>query len=179
MLKLEHSQIIESALALPASASSSVSSGNTLEKLALQGDTSQHSLDPNNATIRLVGNLPFGVASPLLIQWLKMMALREGIFRAQNKVSMTLMFQREVAEAIAAPPKHPERGRLSVMAQSICDVKLVYKVSGATFVPRPRVNAAVVHFEKRAEPLVPGKSGYRGGLLKSVGLTFKAQNVHG
>lgn len=143
MLYLNHARILEEALALPLSASSV---GN-----------SESPLDPNNATIRLVGNLPFSVASPLLIQWLKMMALRQGIFQTQNNISMTLMFQREVALGIAAPPKDPNRGRLSVMAQALCDVKMAYKVSASNFVPRPGVDAAVVHFERKAEPLVPGK----------------------
>ncbi|OAQ25210.1 S-adenosyl-L-methionine-dependent methyltransferase [Linnemannia elongata AG-77] len=115
-------------------------------------------MDTNNSTIRLLGNLPFGVASPLLIQWLKMMSLRQGIFHANNKVSMTLMFQKEVAERIVAPPNHPQRSRLSVMAQALCDVKMAYKLSAGVFVPKPKVDAAVVHFEKKAEPLMPGTS---------------------
>ncbi|KAF9913576.1 Dimethyladenosine transferase 1, mitochondrial [Lobosporangium transversale] len=112
--------------------------------------------DESNETIRLLGNLPFGVASPLLVQWLKMMALQEGIFRTNNKVSMTLMFQKEVAEGIAAPPSHPQRSRLSILAQSLCDVKKVYKLSASSFVPKPKVDAAVVHFEKKQDPLMPG-----------------------
>ncbi|KAG0203087.1 Dimethyladenosine transferase 1, mitochondrial [Mortierella sp. NVP41] len=114
------------------------------------------SMDTNNSTVRLLGNLPFGIASPLLIQWLKMMALRQGIFHTNNRVSMTLMFQKEVAERIVAPPNHPQRSRLSVMAQSLCDVKMVYKLPAGVFVPKPKVDAAVVHFEKKAQPLVPG-----------------------
>ncbi|KAG0259279.1 Dimethyladenosine transferase 1, mitochondrial [Mortierella polycephala] len=116
----------------------------------------QSPLDNQNATIRLLGNLPFGIASPLLIQWLKMMALRQGIFQAQNQVSMTLMFQKEVAEGIAAPPSHPQRSRMSVMAQALCNVKMAYRLPASVFVPRPRVDAAVVHFEQKAEPLMPG-----------------------
>ncbi|KAF9279946.1 Dimethyladenosine transferase 1, mitochondrial [Mortierella alpina] len=113
-------------------------------------------MDDRNSTIRLLGNLPFGVASPLLIQWLKMMALRQGIFCADNKVSMTLMFQKEVAEGIVAPPSHPQRSRLSVIAQALCNVKMAYRLPSGVFVPKPKVDAAVVHFEKKAEPLVPG-----------------------
>ncbi|KAF9899962.1 Dimethyladenosine transferase 1, mitochondrial [Linnemannia zychae] len=113
-------------------------------------------MDTTNSTIRLLGNLPFGIASPLLIQWLKMMSLQQGIFHANNKVSMTLMFQKEVAERIVAPPNHPQRSRLSVMAQALCDVKLAYKLPAGVFVPKPKVDAAVVHFEKKAQPLMPG-----------------------
>ncbi|KAK3823857.1 MAG: S-adenosyl-L-methionine-dependent methyltransferase [Linnemannia elongata] len=130
MLELDHAEIFKTALWL--------------------------AMDTNNSTIRLLGNLPFGVASPLLIQWLKMMSLRQGIFHANNKVSMTLMFQKEVAERIVAPPNHPQRSRLSVMAQALCDVKMAYKLPAGVFVPKPKVDAAVVHFEKKVEPLMPG-----------------------
>ncbi|KAF9343382.1 Dimethyladenosine transferase 1, mitochondrial [Mortierella sp. AD094] len=168
MLQLDHADIFKAAREL--SVSPLISSAPTTAKTTTNNpDQSSQDhydqtvdsnilrpLDDNNATIRLLGNLPFGVASPLLIQWLKMMALRQGIFQANNKVSMTLMFQKEVAEGIAAPPGHPQRSRLSIMAQSICNVKMAYKVPSGVFVPKPKVDAAVVHFEKKEEPLMPG-----------------------
>ncbi|KAF8927296.1 Dimethyladenosine transferase 1, mitochondrial [Haplosporangium gracile] len=168
MLKLDHLEIFKTALSIP-NTSPAVS---TLEDESSQDQEQKHersavgnsvasgsnwqAMDTNNSTIRLLGNLPFGVASPLLIQWLKMMSLQQGIFHANNKVSMTLMFQKEVAERIVAPPNHPQRSRLSVMAQALCDVKMAYKLSAGVFVPKPKVDAAVVHFEKKAEPLMPG-----------------------
>ncbi|KAI1300103.1 Dimethyladenosine transferase 1, mitochondrial [Mortierella claussenii] len=171
MLQLDHSQILKDALALPRR-SPSVTFTHGGSSISLSPEdmsasrtdnhdnnhkaTENEPIDPSNSTIRLLGNLPFGVATPLLIQWLKMMALREGIFQANNKVSMTLMFQKEVAEGIVAPPNHPQRSRLSIMAQSLCDVKIVYKVSSSVFVPKPKVDAAIVHFEKKAEPLISG-----------------------
>jgi 16S rRNA A1518/A1519 N6-dimethyltransferase RsmA/KsgA/DIM1 with predicted DNA glycosylase/AP lyase activity len=164
MLKLDHYRILEAAREL----TPSIGSARNVEYL---DPISRNPFDPSNATIRLVGNLPFGVASPLLIQWLKMMALRQGIFRAQNNVSMTLMFQEEVAKGIVAPPKDPERGRLSVMAQALCDVKLAYKLSAATFVPKPKVNAAVGHCERRAEPRVPGKKLFDKGTTRTPSAT--------
>ncbi|KAF8975516.1 Dimethyladenosine transferase 1, mitochondrial [Entomortierella lignicola] len=165
MLKLDHKDIFKAARELsvsPLISSASLNNNNPDQQTNTTETTENNSssklqlVDENNATIRLLGNLPFGVASPLLIQWLKMMALQQGIFQSKNKVSMTLMFQKEVAEGIAAPPNHPQRSRLSIMAQSLCDVKLAYKVSSGVFVPKPKVDAAVVHFEKREKPLVPG-----------------------
>lgn len=103
-----------------------------------------------------MGNLPFNVASPLLIQWLHQSAAREGLFKLGD-VWMTLMFQKEVGEVkitsgcfvyyilipssqrLAAPPSTEHRGRLSVMAQSLCDVSTVYQVPSTVFVPRPKV----------------------------------------
>ncbi|KAF9140462.1 Dimethyladenosine transferase 1, mitochondrial [Linnemannia schmuckeri] len=168
MLELDHSEIFKTALSIPntfpvVSTLEDESSqdqeqeqeGSAMGNSAASGSSWQ-AMDINNSTIRLLGNLPFGVASPLLIQWLKMMSLQQGIFHANNKVSMTLMFQKEVAERIVAPPNHPQRSRLSVMAQALCDVKMSYKLSAGVFVPKPKVDAAVVHFEKKAEPLMPG-----------------------
>ncbi|KAG0277984.1 Dimethyladenosine transferase 1, mitochondrial [Linnemannia exigua] len=174
MLKLDHTEIFKTALSIP----NTFPVVSTLEDNMApqdQQDQDQESpqqrstiinseaesstwpaIDSNNSTIRLLGNLPFGIASPLLIQWLKMMSLQQGIFHANNRVTMTLMFQKEVAERIVAPPNHPQRSRLSVMAQAMCDVKMAYKLPAGVFVPKPKVDAAVVHFEKKAQPLMPG-----------------------
>ncbi|KAF9101974.1 Dimethyladenosine transferase 1, mitochondrial [Mortierella sp. AM989] len=167
MLNLNHADIFKTARELSVSPLISSAPSETLSTLDQTIQNLDHSqvaadsdisrpLDDNNATVRLLGNLPFGIASPLLIQWLKMMALRQGIFQANNKVSMTLMFQKEVAQGIVAPPHHPQRSRLSIMAQSICNVKIAYKAPSGVFVPKPKVDAAVVHFEMKEEPLVPG-----------------------
>ncbi|KAG0288422.1 Dimethyladenosine transferase 1, mitochondrial [Linnemannia gamsii] len=171
MLELDHTEIFKNALSIPNifpvvstmddGASQDQESGDTTgqkqdRNSIASSSNSWPAMDTNNSTIRLLGNLPFGIASPLLIQWLKMMSLQQGIFHANNQVSMTLMFQKEVAERIVAPPNHPQRSRLSVMAQALCDVKMAYKLSAGVFVPKPKVDAAVVHFEKKAQPLMPG-----------------------
>ncbi|KAF9435408.1 Dimethyladenosine transferase 1, mitochondrial [Entomortierella beljakovae] len=165
MLKLNHSNIFTAAQDLSSSPFiiSSASPNTTTDTASIPPspppqdlNSSLKPLDENNSTIRLLGNLPFGVASPMLIQWLKMMALGQGIFQPNNHVSMTLMFQKEVAEGIVAPPGFPQRSRLSIMAQSICDVKLAYHVPAGVFVPKPKVDAAVVHFEPKQNPLVHG-----------------------
>jgi len=164
MLTIDHSEILRVGAAIPVqhfSSASEESISSTPEQLQQQDQESleayQRPMDPNNATIRLLGNLPFGIASPLLIQWLKMMALRQGIFHAQNNVTMTLMFQKEVAERIVALPNGPHRSRLSILAQSLCNVRMAYKLPAGVFVPKPKVDAAVVHFERRDDPLMPGK----------------------
>ncbi|KAG0068574.1 Dimethyladenosine transferase 1, mitochondrial [Podila epicladia] len=163
-LSLDHSEIFKKAVTIPnfeESVSSldivsSASISPVSQSLAKSEGGNWTPLDDRHATVRLLGNLPFGIASPLLIQWLKMMALRQGIFQGDNQVSMTLMFQKEVAERIVAKPNSEHRSRLSVMAQSICDVKMTYKLPAGVFVPKPKVDAAVVHFERKKEPLVPG-----------------------
>jgi len=84
---------------------------------------------------RIVANLPYNVATPLLIGWLRQAAAFE---------SLTLMFQQEVADRIAAAPGSRTYGRLSVLAQWICTVELGLHLPPAAFVPPPAVFSAVV-----------------------------------
>lgn len=84
---------------------------------------------------QIVANLPYNVASPLLVGWLRQAAAFER---------MTLMFQQEVAERIAAEPDTPSYGRLSVLAQWLCDTAIVMRLPPAAFVPPPKVWSAVI-----------------------------------
>jgi 16S rRNA (adenine1518-N6/adenine1519-N6)-dimethyltransferase len=84
---------------------------------------------------RIVANLPYNVASPLLVGWLRQAAAFEGF---------TLMFQQEVAERICAPPDTSAYGRLSVLTQWLCRTSLVLRIPPAAFVPPPKVYSAVV-----------------------------------
>jgi 16S rRNA (adenine1518-N6/adenine1519-N6)-dimethyltransferase len=92
--------------------------------------------------VRVVANLPYNVATPLLIGWLT------GPFRP---ASMTLMFQKEVAERIAAPCGADAYGRLSVLAQALTRAEVVLKVGARAFTPPPKVDSAVVRLERRAD----------------------------
>ncbi len=84
---------------------------------------------------QLVANLPYNVATPLLIGWLR---------QAQVWERLTLMFQQEVAERIAAAPDTPAYGRLSVLAQWTCRTALLMRLPPAAFAPPPKVWSAVV-----------------------------------
>ena len=84
---------------------------------------------------QIVANLPYNVASPLLVRWLR----QAGAFER-----MTLMFQREVAERIVAAPGTEAYGRLSVLAGWICDSHIAVRLPPAAFVPPPKVWSAVV-----------------------------------
>jgi len=84
---------------------------------------------------QLVANLPYNVATPLLIGWLRQAAAWER---------MTLMFQLEVAERIAAAPDTSAYGRLSVLAQWTCRTALLMRLPPAAFVPPPKIWSAVV-----------------------------------
>ncbi len=90
---------------------------------------------------RIVANLPYNIATPLLVGWLRQAAAFEGL---------TLMFQQEVADRIAAAPGTRAYGRLSVLAQWTCTVELVLRLPPAAFVPPPRVHSAVLRLTPHA-----------------------------
>ncbi len=98
----------------------------------------------SNAPRIIVANLPYNIATPLLIKWLK--DIRKD---SQSYASMTLMFQKEVAERVCAAPQTKAYGRLAVMAQWLCDVEIVYDLPPSAFTPPPKVDSAVVHFTPR------------------------------
>jgi len=96
---------------------------------------------------RIVANLPYNVATPLLTGWLS--AEPWPPFYA----SMTLMFQKEVAERICAAPDTEAYGRLSVLAQWRCECAILFDIGPRAFTPPPKVTSSVVHFAPRATPL--------------------------
>jgi len=99
-----------------------------------------------NAPVRVVANLPYNVGTELLIRWLT------------PKVwppfwqSLTLMFQKEVAERIVAKPKGDHYGRLALLVGWRCDAKIVMHLPPEAFTPAPKVHSAVVHLTRLAEP---------------------------
>jgi 16S rRNA (adenine1518-N6/adenine1519-N6)-dimethyltransferase len=102
-------------------------------------------LAPKSA--RIVANLPYNVATPLLIGWLKTAPWPPWY------ESMTLMFQREVAERIVAGPGSKIYGRLSVLAGWRAEAEILFDVSPRAFTPPPKVTSSVVRLRPRAAPL--------------------------
>jgi len=84
---------------------------------------------------QVIANLPYNVASPLLVGWLRQAASFERLM---------LMFQQEVAERICAERDTPAYGRLSVLTQWTCDARIVLRLPPAAFTPPPKVWSAVV-----------------------------------
>ncbi|KAI9208903.1 mitochondrial transcription factor B-like protein [Polychytrium aggregatum] len=104
----------------------------------------------------IVGNLPFAVATPMLVNWLRLCSHRVGLFQNPNNVEFLLMFQKEVGERITARPGTRSRSRISVLSQSVCDVKLTQDIPRGVFVPKPKVNAAVVRLRPSSSPVLQG-----------------------
>jgi 16S rRNA (adenine1518-N6/adenine1519-N6)-dimethyltransferase len=106
-------------------------------------------LDPaalTDAPRKIVANLPYNIATALLLRWLDHIAEYEGL---------TLMFQREVAERLVAAPRSPAYGRLSVLVQWLTEPKLLFDLPPRAFVPAPKVTSSVVALTPRPAPLAP------------------------
>lgn len=94
----------------------------------------------------IVSNLPYNVGSALLIQWLSAPQW------PPQWQSLTLMFQREVADRIVAEPGSGAYGRLSILAQWRSQAKLAMTVHRSAFTPPPKVMSAVVHLVPKPQP---------------------------
>ncbi|QQR35478.1 16S rRNA (adenine(1518)-N(6)/adenine(1519)-N(6))-dimethyltransferase RsmA [Devosia oryziradicis] len=93
---------------------------------------------------RIIANLPYNIATPLLTGWLTLDPW-PSFFE-----SLTLMFQREVAERICARPGEDPYGRLGVLAGWRTDARIAFNVGRQAFVPPPNVTSAVVHLVPKA-----------------------------
>ena len=97
---------------------------------------------------QIIANLPYNIATPLLINWLS---------QAEHFTAMTLMFQREVAERITAEPGDSHFGRLSVLANWRADTQILFDIPPEAFSPPPKIISSVVRLLPRPEPLYPCK----------------------
>ncbi len=109
---------------------------------ALEIDPLQYLTPP----VRIAANLPYNVGTELLVRWL---TPKDWPPFWQ---SLTLMFQREVAERIVAQPGSKAYGRLAILAQWRADAKIVLSLPPGAFTPPPKVSSAVVHLTALPEP---------------------------
>ncbi len=96
--------------------------------------------------VKIVANLPYNIATPLLIGW-----LTAGSWPPWFS-SLTLMFQKEVAHRIVAKPGTKDYGRLSVLCQHLCEVRKLFDVNRSAFTPPPKVTSSVVQMLPRETP---------------------------
>lgn len=116
----------------------------------IEGDALEiNPLEHLTAPIRIVANLPYNVGTELLVRWLT------------PKVwppvwdSLTLMFQKEVAERIVAKPGSKAYGRLALLAQWRCEARIVLTLPPEAFTPPPKIHSAVVHLTALPAPRYP------------------------
>jgi 16S rRNA (adenine1518-N6/adenine1519-N6)-dimethyltransferase len=97
--------------------------------------------------VRIVANLPYNIATPLLVSWICVEPWPPWYDAA------ILMFQREVAGRIVAAPGSKSYGRLSVLVQWRCEARILFDVNPSAFVPPPKVTSSLLRLVPRADPL--------------------------
>jgi 16S rRNA (adenine1518-N6/adenine1519-N6)-dimethyltransferase len=113
----------------------------------IEGDAMK--IDPASeigAPFHIASNLPYNVGTALAVGWLG------GESWPPQWKSLTLMFQREVADRIVAKPGTDAYGRLAILAQWRCDARIAMPVHRSAFTPPPKVMSAVVHLTPKAQP---------------------------
>jgi len=115
----------------------------------LEGDALAFDAAPylGDGPARIVANLPYNIATALLVSWLTTEPWPPWYDR------LVLMFQREVAERIVAPPGGKSYGRLSVLAGWRTQAKILFDIKPQAFVPPPKVTSSLVELVPRARPL--------------------------
>ena len=110
---------------------------SVIESDALKFDFSQL-----KEKVRVVGNLPYNITSPLLFHLLE---------HRNNIIDMTFMLQKEVVDRIVAPHGSKTYGRLSVMMQAFFDVELMFSVPKESFDPQPKIESAILYLKPRTD----------------------------
>ena len=116
------------------------------DKLTIfEADALQFNFNQFSQKIRIIGNLPYNISSPLLFHLLD---FREKI------IDMTFMLQKEVVDRIVATHGNKTYGRLSVMMQAFFEVESIFVVPKESFEPQPKIESAILYLKTRTEPLV-------------------------
>ena len=116
------------------------------DKLTIfEADALQFDFNQFPQKIRVIGNLPYNISSPLLFHLLD--------FREQI-IDMTFMLQKEVVDRIVATHRNKTYGRLSVMMQAFFEVESMFVVPKESFEPQPKIESAILYLKTRTEPLV-------------------------
>ena len=116
------------------------------DKLTIfEADALQFDFNQFPQKIRVIGNLPYNISSPLLFHLLD--------FREQI-IDMTFMLQKEVVDRIVATHGNKTYGRLSVMMQAFFEVESMFVVPKESFEPQPKIESAILYLKTRTKPLV-------------------------
>jgi len=115
-----------------------------------------------SAPIRVVANLPYNVGTELLVRW-----LTPDVWPPFWQ-SLTLMFQKEVAERIIAKPGSRAYGRLAILAQWRCETRMVMTLPPEAFTPPPKISSAVVHLTARDAPEFPADAKTLSAVVKAA-----------
>jgi len=118
---------------------------NNIKITIHESDALVFNFDQFKQKIRIVGNLPYNISSPLLFHLLN--------FR-DNIIDMTFMLQKEVVDRIVAPPGSKVYGRISVIMQTFFDTELMFVVPKESFDPQPKIESAILYLKTKKQSLV-------------------------
>ena len=118
---------------------------NNIQITIHESDALVFNFDQFKQKVRIVGNLPYNISSPLLFHLLN--------YR-DNIIDMTFMLQKEVVERIVASPGTKTYGRLSVVIQAFFDTELMFIVPKESFEPQPKIESAILYLKTKSTPLV-------------------------
>lgn len=107
------------------------------------------------------GNLPYNIATPLVLRWLEL---------ADPPARIVVMVQKDVGDRFVAKPSTPAYGSLSLALQITMDVRRAFVLRPSAFYPRPRIDSTVVVMESRTDPIVPASD--RSRVLQVVRSAF-------
>ena len=120
-------------------------SGNIME--IINGDALQYDFStPESSPKHIISNLPYNISVPLLSKWLQ---------QIKSYQSLTLMFQKEVADRILAPIRCKDYGRISILAQLQCNIIRLFDLNPECFVPAPKIWSSVLLFQPKEKVLLP------------------------
>jgi 16S rRNA (adenine1518-N6/adenine1519-N6)-dimethyltransferase len=108
--------------------------------------------DLGSAPRKIVANLPYNIATTLLVRWLAILAEAPDAL-----AGLTLMVQKEVALRLVARPGSGDYGRLAVLTQWLCEARITFEVPPRAFVPPPRITSAVVVLDPLPGPRHPAR----------------------
>ena len=118
---------------------------NNIQITIHESDALVFNFDQFKQKVRIVGNLPYNISSPLLFHLLN--------YR-DNIIDMTFMLQKEVVDRIVAPPGSKVYGRISVIMQTFFDTELMFVVPKESFDPQPKIESAILYLKTKKQPLV-------------------------
>ena len=110
------------------------------------GDALKYDFAAHGIPTHIISNLPYNISVPLLIKWL---------YQIKDFQSLTLMFQKEVADRITASTKCKDYGRISILAQLQCRITRLFDLNPECFVPAPKIWSSVLLFQPQEKTLSP------------------------
>jgi 16S rRNA (adenine1518-N6/adenine1519-N6)-dimethyltransferase len=118
-----------------------------IEGDALEVDERRLLAGSGAGSAHIVANLPYNVATPLIVKWLAQLAETPGLY-----TTLVQTLQKEVAERLVAVPRTKAYGRLSVMCQWLTEADIAFTIGARAFTPPPKVESAVVRLVPRSDP---------------------------